>query len=817
MKKLLLVLLFPFLSQSQIVNIPDANFKQAILMNGVDTNNDQEIQVSEAAAATYLDVNYSYITDLTGLEAFTSLVHFDCHNNQIASMAPLVATTVEYLYFNNNQVSSFQAWLFPNLKGLHCGYNYLTTLTIASLPNLEIIECWNNQLTTLDLYDLPSIDKLWCDNNQLTSLYVSGLPSLTDLSFGYNPITALEFSLPNNLIHLRTAGCPLGTLDLTPFPNLIDLKCYSCGLTSLDLSPVPNLSVLQCGDNNFTSIDFSPLTQLHFLECNVTPLTSIDVSMLTQLMTLKVGYNQLTTLDVSALTSLTTLDCHHNNLSTLFMKNGANETVLLSENPNLAYICADDSQVAYVQTQLNSASLNNTVCNSYCSITPGGNYNTIAGQVHFDADGNGCDASDFAFPVVKFKINDGTADLGSSATNSSGIFTFYTPLLQNSIIPDIENPAWFDFSPAMANVTFPDANNNSAAADFCISPNGVHHDVEVVIVPHGATRPGFDTGFSLIYKNKGNQLASGSIDFSFDESVLEFLYAGVLPTSITTGNLSWNYTGLMPFESRSIDVTFNANSPVETPALNIGDVLNFSAVINPLGGDELPLDNAFSISQTVVGSFDPNEKQCLEGETAPPLQIGDYLHYVINFENTGNFAAENVVIKDMIDAGKFDVGSLQVLGASHAELPVVTGNKVEFYFQGINLEPNAYGYVAYKIKTKPDLPIGATVTNKANIYFDFNLPVETNTASTTFQNLGAGNVSAISVKLYPNPAHQSVSVSSPSVIRSVTLYDLQGRIVLKKLFDTTEVSINVADLSNGVYAIETVTDSGRKVEKLIKR
>jgi hypothetical protein len=48
---LLTILLVPFLLRAQIVHIPDANFKAALVGNSsINTNGDDEIQVSEAEA-----------------------------------------------------------------------------------------------------------------------------------------------------------------------------------------------------------------------------------------------------------------------------------------------------------------------------------------------------------------------------------------------------------------------------------------------------------------------------------------------------------------------------------------------------------------------------------------------------------------------------------------------------------------------------------------------------------------------------------------------------------------------------------------------
>ena len=88
MKKIYLLSTLIFISiaaSAQIVNIPDANFKTALVnISYVNTNGDGEIQVSEALDVTHLHLtsfginndppNISNLTsNLTGLEAFTNL------------------------------------------------------------------------------------------------------------------------------------------------------------------------------------------------------------------------------------------------------------------------------------------------------------------------------------------------------------------------------------------------------------------------------------------------------------------------------------------------------------------------------------------------------------------------------------------------------------------------------------------------------------------------------------------------------------------------------------------------------------------------
>ncbi|WP_321538784.1 DUF7619 domain-containing protein [Flavobacterium piscinae] len=104
-----------------------------------------------------------------------------------------------------------------------------------------------------------------------------------------------------------------------------------------------------------------------------------------------------------------------------------------------------------------------------------------------------------------------------------------------------------------------------------------------------------------------------------------------------TNSLNWNFTDFNPFETREIDLLFNINSPMETPPVNGGDELGFAAIILPIENDELPMDNHSQIKVTVVNSYDPNDKTCLEGNTISPEMVGEYVHYIIRFENTGTF------------------------------------------------------------------------------------------------------------------------------------------------------------------------------------
>jgi uncharacterized repeat protein (TIGR01451 family) len=365
--------------------------------------------------------------------------------------------------------------------------------------------------------------------------------------------------------------------------------------------------------------------------------------------------------------------------------------------------------------------------------------------------------------------------------------------------------------------------NSTQTQNFCITANGVHPDLEVILTPIGIARPGFDSEYKIIYKNKGNQTQSGTVNLTFDDLRTDFVLATPTVDTQLVNTLIWNFSNLQPFETRVINLTLNVNTPLETPAVNNGDLLDFSATINALVIDETPLDNEFDFSQTIVNSYDPNDKTCLEGNTITPENVGKYMHYNINFENIGTADAVNIVVKDLIDTAKFDINSLQLLYASHDVETKISGNKVEFIFKNINLPSSiqnpigGHGNVLFKIKTLPTLVVGDEVSNTANIFFDYNAPIQTNEARTTIATLSKDNfIKDETTTVAPNPSRNTITVSSKNKLKSVMLFDVQGRLLQTVLEHNKTTTLDISNQTNGVYFLKVITEIGSSVEKIVK-
>ena len=165
----------PCLSFGQNVDIPDENFKTYLVGNStINTNNDDEIQVNEAAAYSgWLNCQALGISDLTGVEAFTSVSVILCGGNELTELDLSQNTALTQLSCWNNQLTSLDISQNTSLFRLVCYDNQLTSLDISQNTDLAELNCENNQITSIDVSQNTELTYLTCQNNQLTYLNVA--------------------------------------------------------------------------------------------------------------------------------------------------------------------------------------------------------------------------------------------------------------------------------------------------------------------------------------------------------------------------------------------------------------------------------------------------------------------------------------------------------------------------------------------------------------------------------------------------------------------------------------------------------------------
>jgi len=789
------------------------------VINSLDFNNFPNLQSIELEQPFMNAITFN---NLPNLKTFKTANSGSSASSNIAiaynfTNLPLLETII----LNDARVVPLTLNNLPGLKNLTLKKSFFgTAYTFQNLPLLENINleypqlsgAATNALSDVAFNNLPSVK----------TIFIKDTFNLSNLDLG-NTNTSLEnFTLKNDV-------AVYGTLTSLTFTDFLNLKVLELnrGLSSLQLTNLPLLHTLSVSKNKFSTLNVANLPALQNFTSNYNNTSSqynINFTNLPVLKKVNVSYNNgyLKRVDLSQAPQLEELQFITSNSGTQLPLDYVN---LKNGNPNLsvftsAYIkniCVDDDSERALVQSLNP-NLANTIFTSYCTLAPAGNIYKVTGTATYDNNSNGCDSSDPKFPYLKLGINSGGISSVYTA-NQNGVFSIPLQTGNHSITPILENPTYYNVSPTSFTANFP-TQASPLTQNLCLTPNGTHNDLEVVIIPINAAAPGFPAKYKIVYKNKGNSTQSGTLSFNYNDNLMNYLASSTIPASQSNGILNWNFTNLLPFETREITVSFTLNTPTQTPSLNGGDILHYTAQVTG-GTDETSSDNTFTLNQTVVNSFDPNDKTCLEGTSITQAKVGDYVHYLIRFENTGTTNAQHVIVTDEIDTSKFDLASLITLSGSHNFVTRITGNTVEFIFENIQLpfdNANNDGYVSFKIKTKSTLNIGDSFSNTAKIYFDYNHPIITNTYTTSVQNtaLATSEISKdnSSIAIYPNPVKDVLNIQSKHNIIKADIYDSTGRIL-----HSTSVKanvINVSELPKGNYIIKLSAKDKSFTQKFIK-
>lgn len=854
--------LFVSFGNAQIINFSDAELKNRLLeanpstyiakdVNGsavaIDTNADNEIDISEAQAIYQLNISSSNISELNGLEHFINLTRLEINLNSISVFDGTSFANLEYLDFSNNVITTVDVSGLTNLQIFWAFGNPFTSIDVSSLSGLDLLDIsYCDNLMGLDASNLTNLTDLRCTSNDvMTNLNVSGCVALEDLSCQYSALTSLDlsglanldtmFAESNNLSSIDVTGAvSLGNINIAfnqitslvvhDLPVLQSISASSNLISNLDIQNCPFFFTLVMEDNQLATLDLSNVPNIVIVEVANNNISELILAENNEIVQLGLTNNQLTELNLNDCINLNWGSFDNNpNLESILMKNGSIESLFntdIDNLPNLQYVCADDDQLSDVQIWLSNNGYGNVNVNTYCSFTPGGIFYEILGEVRYDFDNDGCSTTDAMVPFMSYNISDGI-EAGMGVADSTGVYRIPVQQGTYTITPTMVDPVLFNVSPSSFDVDFPEE-ESPLVQDICIIPNSTVNDLEVVLTPLTPARPGFDADYQILVKNVGNQILSGDVSLTYPESLMTYLDSDTPFDASSTDSYTWNFVDLVPFQSFSVIITFTVNPPTDPDfPVNIDDILTFMTNVNPMVGDNHPDNNTFVLDQTVVGSFDPNDILCLEGENITTEQVGKEVHYRIRFENTGTFPAENIVVENTVDTQKFDLSSLQVLNGSHEFVTRITGNSVEFIFENINLpfdDASNDGFILYKIKTLSTLNEGDVFSNSANIYFDFNFPIETNNYSTiVMDNLGVNDFEEIDgLTVFPNPATNVLNFSSGHNIEKIQIYSVLGKSIKEFTPIHNQREIDIKDLTDGIYFIEFESNNERTIKKFIK-
>lgn len=232
------------------VYIPDNNFRQALIVNGADVNNDGFITYEEALTLTDIQVSYRNISDLTGLQAFKNVTTFAAAGNNITAFAIDSIPLLTNLQLRDNDIVSVDLAKYPALKEIDLGLNNLTSIDASTNKVLTAIKANHNTINTLALDSAIVLTELDLGHNNLTDIDLSKNPAISFLAVNNNPITEIDVKHLRDLSYLSVDSCLLlQSLHLKANLNLSILLAQSTQISELDLRNNTGLTRLDLRNN----------------------------------------------------------------------------------------------------------------------------------------------------------------------------------------------------------------------------------------------------------------------------------------------------------------------------------------------------------------------------------------------------------------------------------------------------------------------------------------------------------------------------------------------------------------------------------------
>ncbi len=841
MKKLAVFIALCILTSSvyaQIVEIPDVNFASWLEINFPDCmeGNMMDTQCESILNSTTLDCSSLDISDLTGIEHFTSLTTLLANFNTISELNLLPNTLINLEIINNNlnSINSFP----PSMIKIDITSNE-SLVTIPSLP--------------------PTLQTLKVSS-------CSGLTSLPEL-----PISLLEF---------RRDNTTQITINILP-PNLVTYYASNCGLTAFPEIP-ESLEVLGLSSNILGNQTSFP-DQLRILSISNTSMSELPE--ISENLTRLVVSNNLLTASPIIPETVTSLDISYNTIDSLFIHSSISalravscgldyinpflpicRSLFISENnlTELPYLPTDfmltlafnDNQISCVNefpnaffggiqlannpfTCLPSISMlvndmdltDFPVCQENDPINnPNGcpSNSGFEGFIHLDED-EMCDFNEEPLANIPVKIGQDGADITYTNSLSNGRYLFQGELGEYNVGIQINNLPFTTncLDPGLLqNVEIDAVTSYVTDLNFALRCNDDSDFGVQSVLLDGWVFPGqvhevnvLAGEISQFYNAHCSDITDGEVTISINgpAEIYSVNDLSPVPTEVTDNSVTYELTDLT-----SVDLMTGFIFDLITYATATDqDQICLEITIESGSDNDLNLDNNYlDYCYQVVNSYDPNNKLVSPISVEPGFD--DWMFYTINFQNTGSAPAFNIRLEDELPAN-MDLETFQMTNTSHDSYYDINELDLTVYYPNIMLadstsnEPDSKGYFQFKLKPLTPMIDGETIENTASIFFDFNDPVITNTAITEAllpENIREYNTSSLNI--FPNPSKGNLSIVSNDQILEIKCYNILGKeIPFEQTKTGNKAHLTLKDNNPGIVIIETKTANGISRNRLI--
>jgi PKD repeat protein len=499
-------------------------------------------------------------------------------------------------------------------------------------------------------------------------------------------------------------------------------------------------------------------------------------------------------------------------------------------NGSLFSTPASTDTIAFYNNILATPNTNN------CGFNFGISNNTsiLAGKLFYDNNSNGIlDSAEFGIAYQPI---------------TAGIYTVFTDSLGNFLMNVVANNYNLSYTPQNAfsnyTLTTPGIINIDASVpgniflnnNFGIETSNFGVDLGIDLWPTTEVNNGFPAFYTIGYYNHGPTSANNTIVMTYDTSltyVNSTLQGAMVDAAAHT--VTWNVPIISSFTNNYLYIEF-----VASVALTMNSPVTCTATINNASNSDVNTGNNTSVlNQLSVSSYDPNDKRSMRTNNDHPMEQvissinnDQEIEYMIRFQNIGNASAVNVRIVDEMSS-LLDADSYVLLGGSHNCQVTRLGHTVTYKFDNIMLPCEAdageasNGFVTFKIKALDSLPVGALISDMANIYFDFNPPIATNYANILMVDptviSDSHNIAILNNNLgvFPNPITNTgivkFSLEEDAQVK-MNINELNGKNVLSKVINCKKglnyVNIEAADFHSGLYLLNLITPESNQVHKI---
>ncbi len=357
---------------------------------------------------------------------------------------------------------------------------------------------------------------------------------------------------------------------------------------------------------------------------------------------------------------------------------------------------------------------------------------TLSGAVFRDLNGNGTqDVGEDGLAYVPVVVSEGET-VDRYYTDESGNYTF---LVEDGKTYSVTTDPQACYTSTTADsyvVSYPYATVPDVNFGFQAEPGAA---VLRTLLSAGRVRCNEKVPFWLTVSNDGCLPLAGTATITLPAGVT-FASASPEYSSVVDSVYTFAFDSLQPGQSYYNLLHFNMPNEDAT-----GEDIVIGVGAGAASNTGTAVTDTLTFSKPLRCAIDPNDKQVSPFRADPGnnnyTRTDETLMYTIRFQNLGNDTAFAVRIEDQLSE-YLDPTTFQALGQSHPYTAHISNDgllTMEFtdieLVDSITNPAGSEGYVAFEIRTYPDLEDFTVVSNSASIIFDRNRPIVTNTVIST--------------------------------------------------------------------------------------